>query len=84
MACDKTPLSLSIKNALQEKTRIYLSVNYKTLPWLDSQIIVALLTDALQIMNESTRDRISHFPENWKPPPHTIWQRCHSTNRLLT
>ena len=60
LACDKTPLSLCTTIALQEQTRIYLSVNYKTLPWLDIHIIVALLIDALQIMNEPTCDSIFH------------------------
>ena len=64
--CDKTPLSLCTTIALQEKTRIYLSVNYKTVPWLDIHIIVVLLTNALSIMNEPTFDRIFHILEETK------------------
>ena len=61
MACNKTPMSLCTTIALQGQTRIYLSMYYKTLPWLDINIIVVLFTDALQIMNELNCDRIFHL-----------------------
>ena len=61
LACDKTPMFLCTTISLQEKTRINLSVDYKTLPWIDIHIMVVLLTDALQIMNEPTYDKIFHL-----------------------
>ena len=69
MACDKTPLSLCTTIALHEQTRIYLSVDYKTLPWFGIHIMVTLLTDALQIMNEPTCDRIFHLSVETESPP---------------
>ena len=66
MACNKTPMSLCTTISLQEQTRIYLSVNYKTLPWINIHIIVVLLTNALQIMNELTCDRIFHLSAETK------------------